>query len=456
MDPRTETLLRAPIGPLLLRLAAPNLVIMLMQASIGLIETYFVGKLGTDAIAGMALVFPILMLVQMVSAGAMGGGILTAVARALGAGRHGEANDLVWYAAAIALGLGVVTTLAALTAGPVLYAAMGGRAGSLAAALAYSNLVFAGAIPLWLFNSLAAVIRGTGNMIVPAAVSTTGAVLLIPVSAGLILGLGPLPRLGIIGGATAVVAYYVVGSAVFASYLWSRRGLLHPTRRPPRLGWAPLRDILRVGALSSLVSISTNVTIASATGFVGAYGPAAIAGYGIGTRLEYLLVPLVFGLGAPIAALVGTAVGAGDRQRALRAAWTGALIAGALTEAIGVAGAMMPQAWLSLFGQDAAMIATGSQYLRSVGPFYGFFGMALALYFASQGAARLAWPLIAAALRVTIALGGGAIALHLGAGLEGVFMALGLALFANGMINAVSIAGGAWFRPVLRPIPIKT
>src|SRR5580692_3770046 len=114
MDPRTRALLEAPIGPTLLRLALPNLVVMVVQASIGLIETYFVAKLGTDALAGMALVFPILMLIQMMSAGAMGGGILSAIARALGSNRQADAGVLAWHAVAIAAVLGLGTTIAAL------------------------------------------------------------------------------------------------------------------------------------------------------------------------------------------------------------------------------------------------------------------------------------------------------------------------------------------------------
>ena len=434
MDPRTRALLEAPIVRTLVRLALPNVAVMVMQAAIGLIETYFVAKLGTDALAGMAVVFPLLMVVQMISAGAMGGGILSSVARALGSNRRADANILVWHAVAIAVGPGVLTTALAFAAGPRLYALMGGRDGSLAAALTYSNLVFAGAIALWLYNSLAAVIRGTGNMIVPAGVTVLGALVLIPLSPALIFGLGPLPRLGIAGGAAAVVAFYVVGSAIFAAYLWSGRGVLKPAARPPALGWAPTREILRVGAVSSLVSLTTNVSIATATGLAGTFGPAAVAGYGTGARLEYLLVPLVFGLGAPLAAMVGTAIGAGRRERALRVAWTGAAIASALTEAIGLAATMFPGAWISLFGDDATMAAVGVQYLHVVGPFYGFFGMGLALYFASQGAGRLGWPLLAALLRVTIATGGGVIAVR-AAGLFGLFLALGSALAAFGPWN---------------------
>jgi len=445
MDPRTRALLEAPIGATIVRLALPNIVVMVLQASIGLIETYFVAKLGIDALAGMALVFPVLMLVQMVSAGAMGGGILSAIARALGAGKPDTAGVLAWHAVAIAIGLGIATSAVMLLGGPWLYALMGGREGSLAAAVSYSSLVFAAAIPLWLFNSLAAVIRGTGNMVVPATVTVVGAVVLIPISPVLIFGLGPLPRLGIVGGAAAIALYYVVGCAIFAFFIWSGRGVLKPSLRPSRLQWPPIREILRVGALSSLVSVTTNVSIATATGLAGMISPAAAAGYGTGVRLEYLLVPLVFGLGAPVGAMVGTCIGAGLRERAVRVAWTGAAIAGGLTGAIGVAAALFPHAWLGLFGDDPTMLDVGVRYLQVVGPFYGFFGVGLALYFASQGAGRLGWPLIAAALRVTVAAGGGWLAIRHGFGVTGLFIALGVALALFGGINAAAIAAGAWF-----------
>ncbi len=446
MDPRTRRLLNDPIGATLLRLAWPNIVLTMVQASIGLIETYFVAKLGTDALAGMALVFPVVMLIQMMSTGAMGGGISSAIARTLGSGRREAADALVWHAVAIAVGLGLLTTLAAFLGGRALYAAMGGSGASLTAALAYSDTLFAGAILIWLFNSLANVIRGTGNMILPAVVACVGAAVLIPVSPLLIFGFGIVPRFGIVGGALAVIVYYAIGSAIFAFYIWSGRGVLRPAPRPPRLTWPPAYEILRIGAVASLISITTNVTIAIATGLVGAHGPAAVAGYGTGVRLEYLLIPLAFGLGAPLVAMVGTNIGAGRRDRALQAAWTGGAIAGAITEAIGIAAALFPTAWLGLFGDDPTMLAVGAQYLRIVGPFYGFFGGGMALYFASQGAGRLGWPLLAGLLRLAIAGAGGWLALRLSGSIVGVFVALGVALAVFGLVNAASIWLGAWFR----------
>ena len=349
-------------------------------------------------------------------------------------------GTLAWTGAAIGLGLGVLTTIAGLAFGPALYAAMGGRAGSLEAAVTYSTLIFAGAAPLWLFNSLAAVIRGTGNMAFPATVTTVGAVVLIPISPLLIFGGGPVPAYGIAGGAAAVVIYYVVGSAVFAWFIWSGRGVLRPSPRPPRLTWAPLREILRIGAASSVTTLSTNLSIITATALAGLIGPAAVAGYGTAVRLEYLLVPLVFGLGAPMAAMVGTAIGAGRPERALQVAWTGAAFAAALTQAIGLTAAAFPRAWLSLFGDDPEMIATGASYLRIVGPFYGFFGGGLALYFASQGAGRIGWPTLSGLLRLTIAAGGGWLAVTLTGNVAWLFAALASALVVYGLSNAAAVA----------------
>ena len=446
MNPRTRQLLEAPLVPLLLKLAAPNVLVMVAQASVGLIETYFVARLGADALAGVSLVFPALMLAQMISAGAMGGGILSAIARALGGGRREDANALVWHALAIAVGLGLLTSLLMLTLGPTLFRAMGGAEGSLAAALTYSNTIFAGALLLWLFNSLAAVIRGTGDMLLPAIVICGGAAALIPLSPALILGFGPLPALGVRGGAVAVLAYYAIGAGVFAWRLWSGAGVLRPAIRPPRLSMAALWDIMRVGAVSALVSTTTNVTIATATGFAGAFGARAIAGYGAGARVEYMLVPLVFGFGAPMAALVGTNIGAGQRQRALRAAWIGALMATLVCEGIGLAAAWRALDWMRLFSDDAETIAIGARYLGLVGPAFGFFGLGLSLYFASQGAGRVGWALFAGVLRVNVSIGGGWLALRAGAGLTGVFMSLSLGLAIFGCVNVATVYAGVWFR----------
>ena len=213
--------------------------------------------------------------------------------------------------------------------------------------------------------------------------------LLVPLSPLLIFGWGPVPALGIAGGGVAVVLTTALTAAVLGWYILSGRCVVrlrlraaaaadvrrHPARRRRRRDQHAADDA--DGRADDRAGRRRG-------------GPDAVAGYGTGARLEYLLIPLVFGLGAPMVALVGTNIGAGQRQRALRIALTGGALAFALTETVGLVAAIWPQAWLGLFGHDPRMLETGTAYLRVVGPAYGFFGLGLSLYFASQGAGRLA------------------------------------------------------------------
>ena len=445
MSTRTLLLLNGPIVPTLLRLAWPNVLVMVAQASTGLIETFWVSRLGTDALAGMALVFPGVMMMTMLSAGAVGGGISSAVARALGSGRRADADALVLHALLINLALGLLTSALFLVFGRQIYAAMGGRGGSLDAAMAYSNVVFAGNIVLWLMNALASVIRGSGEMLFPSTIVCIGVALLIPLSPLFIFGLGPFPAMGIAGGGVAVVATTALMAVILAWYILSGNGVVR--LRMARLKPAFFADILKVGGVGTLSTLQTTLTVALTTGIVGAAaGPDAVAGYGTGSRLEYLLIPLVFGLGAPLVAMVGANIGAGQKERALRIAMMGAALAFVACEAIGLGAALWPSAWLRLFGDDPMMIATGSAYLRFVGPAYGFFGLGLALYFASQGAGRLMWPLLGGFARLVIAAGGGWLALALTGSLPFVFVMLGVALAAYGAIVGIAVHSGVWFR----------
>jgi Na+-driven multidrug efflux pump len=241
-----------------------------------------------------------------------------------------------------------------------------------------------------------------------------------------------------------VLLYYAGAIPFLLRAVWSGRNVVRPELARTRFEPALAYEILRVGLVAALITVTTNVTVALTTAIVGRAGPAAIAGYGIGARLEYLLIPLAFSLGAPLVAMVGTCIGAGDRARALRAAWVGAALVGIVAELIGIAAASHPAGWMTWFSTEATVVAAGSQYLRIVGPVYGFFGAGMALYFASQGAGRLRWPLTAGLTRLTIAVAGGWIAFHLTQDVSFVFAALACALVAFGSITATAVVLGAW------------
>ncbi|UQR63110.1 MATE family efflux transporter [Bradyrhizobium sp. C-145] len=433
--------------PTLLMLAIPNALVMFAQLSIGLVEMYFLARLGVDVLAGVSLVVPVLSWIGALSQGAVGGGVVTAIARALGRGDREGAGRLVWGALALSIGLGSLTTAAVLWFGPSFYESMGAHGASLSAALVYSHLIFGGAILIWTFNLMLAAVRGTGNMALPLIVVCGGAVILVPLSAVLIFGYAHFPAFGVRGGAIAILIYYAIGSLIFIFHLWRRSGVLRPPYVPPRLEWTPIREILRIGGLSAIVSSTTNLTIAIVTGFVAVAGVGALAGYGAGARLEFLLVPLSYGIGGPAGIMIGTNIGAGRIDRALRVAWTTVLLAGLTAESVGLAAAIWPEVWIGAFSRDTGVIVAGSDYLRTVGPMFGFFGIGYAMYCVGQGTGGMRWPVAGACLRAAVAILGGLGCLHAGASVHWIFLSVAVGMASFGCFALPGLIRQSGFGP---------
>jgi putative MATE family efflux protein len=444
----STALLHGPILPQLLRLAFPILIVLAVQTLVSVAETYFVGFLGTDALAGVALVFPALMLMTMMSNGGIGGGVASAIARAVGARRMRDADALVGHTVVVATVFGVLFTAAFVGGGSALYAALGGRDEVLANALRYSNLVFAAAVLIWITNLLAAALRGAGNVRVPAILTAVGAMMTLVFSPLLIFGWGPVPRFGVAGAGYAMILYYAIATTALLVYLRSSHAPVRLTRT--RIEWRLLKDILGVGILSAIGTVVANLTVVLATGYVGSFGVAAIAGYGMGSRLDYVLIPLLFAVGTASLTMVGTNVGAGQMRRARRIAWIAAFVSAGAAGLIGLCAALAPASWIGLFSREPDVISVGVDYLHRAAPFYAFYGFGMALYFASQGAGSVAWPLIAGCIRLAIVtLGGWYWTAVLGGSLQGFFWIIAASLALFGLINAGAFASGlSWSRPM--------
>jgi len=432
LNTRAERLLSAPIVPTLARLSAPGVLLVAFQSMVSVADTYFVGRLGTAPLAGLALVFPLIMLLQMTSAGAMGGGVSSAIARALGAGNAPAARKLVAHAIVIAAAMGAAFTLLIVPFGGLLYSLLGGEGESLRNALTYSSIIFGGAITVWAANTLSSVLRGSGNMLVPALTLIGAACVHVPLTGTLI------PRIGIAGAGIAYITTFGLAALVMALIVW--RSSLRPQRADWRLEWRLFREILRVGAISSLNSLQTVVTAVIITGFVGRYGAAAIAGYGVGLRLELLQIPLVFAVGQALVVLVGVHIGAGRVERAKQITWVGAAFAAAICLAIGLTVALFPGAWVGLFSSDPAVLDSGTRYLRTVAPFYALLATGIALYFASQGAGRVLPPLLAGTVRLALVIAGGLAAVSL----QGLFLVIAAAMIAYGVLTIWFVAAAKW------------
>jgi putative MATE family efflux protein len=442
MASRTRQMLHAPLLPTLFRLATPNVIGLFAMTLVIGYDGFILGRLGPDALAGVALVFPLSMLMLQMSAGGIGGAATAAVARALGAGRSDDAGRLAQHALLIALALAALFTLVLLGFGRTVYGAMGGRGAALDAALAYSNLLFGGAFVVWSSNVLAAIVRGAGNMLLPSLMLLATALVHVVLCPLLVFGWGGFEGLGVAGAAISTLAANALAAAVMAGYLLRRDGAVHLARTPWRLRAGLMREILRVGIPASLSPVLSNASIAVATAVVGSYGVAALAGYGVAARLEYILVPIAFGFGTALTALVATNMGAGQRERALRATWMGGGVVAAITGGIGVAAALAPALWMNLFTADPLVRSFGGAYLNIVGGFYGFFGLGLALFFASQGAGRMFWPLVGSTARLLVVAVGGWACVHLmNSPASGFSVVVALSL----VVYAAVIASAIWF-----------
>lgn len=404
-----DPLLTRPILPTLLRFAWPNMLAMLATALAAIAETAYVGSFGTASLAAMALVFPMVMLQAMLSAGAMGGGVSSAVSRAFGAGQPERANALAVHAMWIGVGIGVVYMVLMLVFAPALFAALGGRGEALQQAVAYANVAFLGSVFIWLVNTFASVIRGAGNMRVPSATLLLVAVTQVVVGGALGLGWGPFPRWGMAGVAAGQVVANGLGAAYLLYYLQSGRSRVQLRLRHTPMQWPLARDILRVGAVACISPFQTVITILILTRLVSQFGTDALAGYGIGTRLEFLLVPLAFAVGVASVPLVGMAIGAGNVARARQATWIAAALAAGLLGVLGLIVTFAPDVWTLRFTQDPAVVAAAALYFRWAGPAYALFGLGLSLYFSSLGAGKAAGPVLAGTLRMVLVSAGGAV-----------------------------------------------
>lgn len=444
LSSRTERLLSAPVLPMILRLSAPGLLLVAFTTMVSIGDTYFVGRLGTEPLAGLALVFPMLALLQMTSAGAMGGGVSSAIARALGAGDARTARRLVVHALVIATAMGAAFTLLLLTFGRPFYRLLGGEGGTLQSSLAYSHVVFAGAALVWIANTFSSMLRGTGNTLTPALALMIISAIHLPLSGSLVLGWGPMPRLGIAGAGVAYVSTFGLASLILGWVVLRPASMLRPHIDDLRLEWRLFKEILRVGAISVLSALQTVIGSLLLTGFVARFGSAAVAGYGVGLRLELLQIPIVFAIGQALVALVATHIGAGRAARAKQIAWTGAALAACVSLAVGVVVTIFPSAWVALFSSDPAVLDAGSRYLTTVGLMYPFLALGSTLYFAAQGAGKVLMQVLARTVQLVIVIGGGFAVLAAGAELGAIFALIAIGLVVFGTLSALAVARTDW------------
>jgi Na+-driven multidrug efflux pump len=287
-------------------------------------------------------------------------------------------------------------------------------------------------------------VRGTGNMHVPSVSILAVALLQITLGAVLGLGWGPFPRWGMAGVALGQVLAYGAACVWLGIYMCSPQRRVRLGRDGWQLTGARFWQILRVGLLACLSPLQSVLTVLVVTGLIARMGVDALAGYGIGARLEFLAIPIAFGVGVATLPMVGMAVGSGDVPRARRVAWVGGALSAGIVGVLGVLVTFWPQLWSGLFTEVPAVLHYCAQYLRHAGPAYAFFGLGLTLYFASQGAGKVLGPVLAGTLRLVIICLGGWLLTVTNAPQWAYFALVGVAMAAYGLATAGAVWGTRW------------
>ena len=227
----------------------------------------------------------------------------------------------------------------------------------------------------------------------------------------LVFGLGPVPALGITGAGLATVISFAASTATLAWYLASGRTSVTLSLRGIRFERRLFGEILRVGAPMSLAPVLNNVALATLTTYAGLLGATSLAAFGAAVRLEYLLYPLNFGLGAAVLAMVGSNIGARQFERAARIAWIAVGLSAGVMASVSVLAIAAPDLWMGLFSHDPAILAAAALYLAIVGLAYPFVA-ANTLMSAFQSTRQPEWPLTAMTCRLLVVVVGGWIALE--------------------------------------------
>ena len=311
-------------------------------------------------------------------------------------------------------------------------------------AVSYVQIFFGGAVVPWLMNTLAGVLRGTGNMKLPSLMILNSAVCQIILGGTLGLGLGPVPQLGMRGVAAGSLIAFSISISVMAWYLFSGRARVVPKIRGLRIQAAMLFDILKVGAVSCFSPLQSVLTISIFTHMLAGFGTAVLAGYGIGARLEFMLTSVAFAFGIGSVPMIGMAIGAGNIARARRIAWTAGAMSFVSVGAMASVIAVFPDLWVTIFTHDESVRLASRQYLSTAAPCYAFVGLAASMYFSSQGAAKVLGPVLAQSARLAfIALGGFWLSTH-DATAKNFFALAASSMVVLGVLSCASVILTRW------------
>ena len=435
----------APIGRAVVLLSVPMVLEMLMESVFLVVDVFFVGKLGADAITIVGITESLMTILYAVAIG-LSIGATAMVARRIGERDPDAAAHAGAQAILIGLGAGAITGAAGAISAPQLLALMGASEEVVRTGTTFARVMLGASVNVLLLFLINAVFRGAGDAAIAMRVLWFANAINIILGPCLIFGIGPFPELGVTGAAIGTSIGRGCGVLLQLYHLARPGGRIRI--RLPHLRFDPevMRGILRI---SGTATFQTFVGMASWIGLVRiltGFGSVAVAGNTIGIRIILFALLPSYGVSQAAATLVGQNLGAGKTDRAEAAAWKAGLYNTMCLAVVGAIFLLFAPTLIAIFTDDPAVAQHGIRCLRIVAAgflFYGY-GMVLTQAFNGAGDTRTpTWIHIGCLWLWELPLAW-ALAHPLGFGPTGVFIAVSVAFSTLALVSAVLFSRGTW------------
>jgi len=446
----TRNLTEGSIAKNILALSWPTMIAMLLQVGFNIVDTIFVGRLGTNAIAAISVVFPAVFFMFAVGNG-LAIGTSSLIARYVGAKRYVEADNAAEHSFIISFVLIIIFSVMGLLFADKLFVLIGATPEVVALATKYSRWIFGFSIFMFLSITSIAILRGLGDMKIPMIGMVAATLLNIILDPLLIFGIGPFPRLEIDGAAIATIISRFFATVIMLGFIFSPVTKVSIKPRHFKFKKFFIKEILRVGIPSSAQQSMLSIGIGVLTRIVALFGPVAIAAYGIGFRVESLVILPVLGIATAVITMVGQNVGAKKFERAEKTVWAASKLAFLFVFFLALLLFIFPRFWFSIFTEDTTLIRYGVYFLRITSPAYLFVSVALIVAAAFQGAGFAIPSLIMTAVRLFVLAIPFALlfAFVFGFGLNGVWIGAALSTLVSTIISVIWFKLGTWKKNVI-------
>jgi putative MATE family efflux protein len=388
-----QDLTAIPIGRAIVLLAVPTVLEMSMESLLTIVDIFFVSKLGSDAVATVglteAMLSPVYALAMGISAAAT-----AIVARHTGAKEPGRAATAAVQVILLATSLAVLVGIVGLLVAPHLLQVMGASASIVKLGSPYTAVMLGGSITIFLLFVINAVFRSAGDAAIAMRSLWLANILNMMLAPCLVFGVGPFPRMGVMGAAVAMTASRGVGVLYQLTRLAGARGRLVILRRHIVVHAGVLREVVKLATPATGQVLVETASWLALVRIVASFGGTAVAGYTIAMRIAIFALLPSWGLAMAASTLVGQNLGAKEPERARRAVWTVAKYNVLFLGPVGLAFALAPNVLVSFFTNEPATAMQAAECLRIVALGFIVFAFGMVAVQAFNGAGDTTTPML--------------------------------------------------------------